>query len=306
MKLDTARFSGHETFTLRYGWLSKAIHLIRENPQGFGDDDAMVKLGVGKNMVRSIRHWALATRVLEEDSDIKDNRGRFLRVSDFGEAVFGDTGFDPYLENQSTLWLLHFCLASRPTSPTTWYWAFNLFPRTEFTATQLTAELVRAASESDTNKAAENTIRRDVNCFIRTYASAQHLRTVAVEDTLDCPLAELRLVHEIDESGLLAFNRSDHLTLPTWVFAFALADYWERFPADVATLGFREIAYEPGSPGRVFKLTESAVSKHLHALEKVTKKAWSFDSTAGISQVYRHRPVRPMEFLNAKHTLMIG
>lgn len=305
VKLDTTRFSGHETFTLRYGWLTKAIRLVREDAQGFSRDDAMVALGVGKNMVQSIKHWALAVRVLEEDSQVKDNRGRSLRVSPFGDAIFGDGGLDPFLENPSTLWLLHFCLASRSTGPTTWYWAFNAFPRAEFTADQLAGELLRVASESDASKATENTIRRDVNCFVRTYVSAQRSRTVAIEDTLDCPLSELRLIYGIDESGLFAFNRSDHLTLPTWVFAFALLDYWERVAANVATLGFSDIAYEPSSPGRVFKLTESAVSRHLHSLEKVSKGALSFDSTAGISQVYRHRRVGPMDLLPGRRLLKL-
>lgn len=300
MRLDTARFSGHETFTLRYGWLTKAVDLIKRDSEGFGQDDAMIRLGVGKNMVRSIKHWAMAAGVLEDDPTIKVNRGRFLRVSDFGTAIFGDGGIDPFLEHQATLWLLHYRIVSQSNGPTTWYWGFNEFLRAEFTVDHLVAELKRFASEFDTTKASESTIRRDVNCFVRSYISARQSRTAAVEDTLDCPLAELRLIHESDDSGLLAFNRGDHLTLPTWVFAFALLEYWDRTAPDVKTLGFHDIAYEPGSPGRVFKLTESAVSRHLHALEKISKGSLSFDSTAGVSQAYRHDDLGAMDFLSSR------
>ena len=59
-------FSGHETFPFRYAWLKKGFDGLLRRPDVFGSDDAMVELGVGKNRVRSIRHWCLATRVLEE------------------------------------------------------------------------------------------------------------------------------------------------------------------------------------------------------------------------------------------------
>ena len=53
-------FSGHETFPFRYPWLKKGFDAVRENPGVFSCDDAITTLGVGKNMVSSIRHWCLA------------------------------------------------------------------------------------------------------------------------------------------------------------------------------------------------------------------------------------------------------
>ena len=53
-------FSGHETFPFRYPWLKKGFDAVREDVSVFGRDDAITTLGVGKNMVRSIRHWCLA------------------------------------------------------------------------------------------------------------------------------------------------------------------------------------------------------------------------------------------------------
>lgn len=58
-------FPGHETFPRRYAWLPKAVRGVSENPRLFSDEDqAMVHLGVGKNMVRAIRFWAVAARVI--------------------------------------------------------------------------------------------------------------------------------------------------------------------------------------------------------------------------------------------------
>ena len=62
-------FSGHETFPLRQLWLKKAhdqvmLHIspnrISAPKSVFSDDDATERFGVGKNMVASIKHWALS------------------------------------------------------------------------------------------------------------------------------------------------------------------------------------------------------------------------------------------------------
>src|SRR4051812_2807788 len=93
------RFSGHETFPCRYAWLPKAVTNLQANPALFGDeDDAMVQLGVGKNMVRAIRFWSDATGVAESVPG-------GMRVTTLGQAVLGEDAHDPFLEDVQTLWL---------------------------------------------------------------------------------------------------------------------------------------------------------------------------------------------------------
>src|SRR5438552_2795838 len=89
-------FSGHETFVLRYGWLKKGFDAAVKNPSVFTAEDAVVDLGVGKNMVRAIRHWGLACGVLREEPK---TRGLRLTPTDFGNFLFGNSGQDPYLED---------------------------------------------------------------------------------------------------------------------------------------------------------------------------------------------------------------
>ena len=58
-----AHFSGHETFPLRQMWLKKAYDQAidgRVLKSAFADESAIAAFGVGKNMVASIRPWALA------------------------------------------------------------------------------------------------------------------------------------------------------------------------------------------------------------------------------------------------------
>ena len=88
-------FSGHQSFPFRYPWLKKGIDGIASDPRIFGADDAMVRFGVGKNMVASMRHWGLALGVLQEPPDVPGNRGRSLESTELGNALFTDAGWGP-------------------------------------------------------------------------------------------------------------------------------------------------------------------------------------------------------------------
>ncbi len=295
------KFAGHETFTLRYGWLKKAVDATHERQDIFLQDDALVTLGVGKNMVRSIRHWGLVTGILEESTDVSNNRGRAIRPSALGELLFGPRGLDPYLEEIGTLWLIHWQLAGIPDGPTTWFWVFNHLPESEFTKEKLLSDLLALADQAGWKRVADNSLRRDIDCFLRTYVSSRTSRTVVLEETLDCPLAELGLIQELETNHLYGFARGDHASLPLPVFAYALLVYWERTAAARNALTFDEVAYNPGSPGRVFKLSEDALSEYLDRIEVCTQGVISYDVTAGLRQLYRHNDCSELDVLRTSY-----
>ena len=137
-------FSGHQSFPFRYPWLKKGVDGIRADPRIFGADDAMVRFGVGKNMVSSMRHWGLALGVLQEPPNVPGNRGRVLEPTDLGNALFNDAGWDPFLEDPGTLWLLHWQLVSQPHKATTWC---NQYPGVEFTRQDLVTQVETLARQ---------------------------------------------------------------------------------------------------------------------------------------------------------------
>ena len=278
-------FAGHETFTLRHGWLPKAIRHSRDDQHLFTQENALITLGVGKNMVRSIRHWALATCVLEEGAMAKGTRTRPVKATVLGDMLFGENGMDAYLEDPATLWLLHWEMASRRDGPTAWWWVFNEFPENEFTRERLHAALEQFVDRSDFKRVAPSSLNADVNCLIRTYLAPRGHRAAVLEDTLDCPLTELSLLHELDD-GVLVFNRGEHPSLPSAVVAYAVLDHWERTAKHKKTMTFDQLAYQPGGPGRVFKLSENALTDHLEAMQRLTKNNITYDVTAGLRQMY--------------------
>ena len=99
-------FARHETFHPRYGWLKKGMDLAAEDSGAFSSNDALVRLGVGKNMVNAIRYWCQAFKVIEPVDG--SGRSREYKPSDPGRGLLDDdSGLDPYLEDTGSLWLLH-------------------------------------------------------------------------------------------------------------------------------------------------------------------------------------------------------
>ena len=284
-----AGFSGHETFPFRYMWLKKAVDAIAQNPSIFSQDQAMVELGVGKNMVTSIRHWAFLTSLIE---DTKDG----IKVSEFGQKLLFDDGWDPYLEDIATLWLLHWKISSNPSKATTWYFAFNKLTQIEFTKEQLIHEIV-SFTEALNLKVNPSVITRDVDCFIRTYVQSRNAKLGLLEDSLDCPLSELGLIQDIGQRGLYVFSRGQQRELPNEIFIYALLEYWKTLEQATNVLSFDDIAYGAGSPGLVFKLDEDSISYRLDTIEKITNGALTYDETSNLRQVYRHQNISSEEYL---------
>lgn len=290
-------FSGHETFPLRYAWLKKAVDAATDDPEVFGAHDALVRLGVGKNMVKAIRHWGLATGVLEEEPG---SRGRLIKPSKFGLRLFADDGWDPYLEDPATLWLIHWQLASTPGRATTWYWLFNQQPTPDFTVDAIVQALVRLARENGWPKLTPASLRRDVDCCVRTYFSGRKAARAVLEDTLDCPLNELRLIRPSLAKGTYILTREPRDTLPPEVFAYALRDYMQT-RGTARSVPLDEIMFHAGAPGRVFGLDENGLVRLVDLLG-ASSDAVSYDETAGLKQIRVTETFDPNALLDRMYT----
>lgn len=281
------QFSGHETFPPRYGWLKKAFDRVTEtedqleNRTACWDDDAIARFGVGKNMVASMRHWAKATRVIEEPTN------NSVRTTELGRLLFSPKGLDPYMEHPATLWLIHWQLAARE-DKTTWFWAFSHYPAITFERDGLVKRLSRLAKDRNWSRVANATIKNDVACFIRTYVARQPTGKTGHDDALESPLTELGLIKAIGKKDGFRFVRGPKTTLGDGIFTYALIDFWSRYAANAATLSFEAVAHAPGGPGRVFLFDENDVVDRLAALDKVTRGSLRWSETAGLKQVVRN------------------
>ena len=275
-------FSGHETFPLRQMWLKKAYGQAIDGglipKTTFTDEAAIAAFGVGKNMVASIRHWALACGVMREMDD-------GFRIGGLASEILKDGGLDPYAESPSTAWLAHWQLAGRCFRSTTWHWLFNHVTVPTFTRQELEEPLARYARELDPkHRLSASTISRDLETCLRSYAPRS--ADGSPEDLAEPLLGELGLLQEIHK-GQYSFRRGAKASLHDGVFAYALVDFWDRTAPGQTSLAFENVAYGEGSPGRVFKLDEESVAQRLIGLSDFTRGNLEWTDSAGLKQVHR-------------------
>ena len=281
--------SGHETFPLRYGWLKKAFDAIEQSPaEGdnrgvFTGDDAIARFGVGKNMVASIRHWARFAGITDDALGKKR-----IETTPLGKLLFGPAGIDPYLESPNSLWLIHWHLSGHP-EKTTWFWAFNHFSALSFERDTLVQNISGLVDDRGWSRTSEATIRRDVSCFLRTYAALPAAGQANYEDALESPLIELGLIKSDGTRDGFRFVRGPKPTLDVGVFCYAVTDYWSGSSSGANTLSFEALMHEPGSPGRVFMLDENSLIELLDQLDSHTDGIYRWSETAGLKQLIRQR-----------------
>lgn len=284
-------FSGHETFPLRQLWLRKAhnqtIQHIKPSQSSaaksvFSDDDAIERFGVGKNMVSSIKHWAVACDILK-DSDVEDG----FKIGEIGQFLFGQNalqGHDEFLERDASVWLIHWLLSGRATRTPTWYAVFNFVQAQSFNQNDVAAVLEDSSAFSAAKKS-KTTIGRDIETCLRGYAAAHDS-----EDNMDSLLGGLGLITAVGK-GQYRFNQGVQHSLPDAVFGFALLDFWDRLERNnqtsQTTLAFNQVAHSYGSLGRVFKMTEDAVADRLSRIAEITNGYLEWTDQAGIRQVTR-------------------
>lgn len=279
------QFSGHETFPLRQLWLKKAYSEVtaassrsaKESKGVFSDERAIVRFGVGKNMVSAIRHWALACGIIEEPDD-----GGY-QTTELGDLIFGETGLDPFQEHPTTAWLIHWKLAGEGSRSTTWKWLFNnvIDPKLE---TEHLIENLTSFAKENKYKIASATLKRDIECCLRSYVP--RVAGDSPEEISDSVLGELALIQQIGR-GTFEFRRGAKNSLSDSLFAYCLLSFWNEYSSTTNTLSFEAIAHEIGSPGRVFKLDETSVAERVQALGEITKNQLVWSDTAGMRQVIR-------------------
>lgn len=250
-------FARHETFHPRFGWLKKGFDKAAQDPGIFLREDAPVLLGVGKNMVRSIRYWCSAFKILENDSP-----------TDFGMKLLGAGGWDEYLEDTASLWLLHWKLLEPPSIATAWDFTFNQFRSVEFTQETLFDRL-RSYNDGFSKSIADGSLKKDVACLIRMYVKQSGSKSVVNEDMLDCPFAELGAIASSGDSRHYTFRIGSKPTLPASIVIYACLSYAARINPTARTIPIANLLYQNNSPGLVFKLNERAICD---AIEKVTRQ----------------------------------
>ncbi len=202
------KLRGHETFPIRKGWLNKGIRNVIETPDVFisRTENPMDILGIGANMVKSLRYWMQATKLTYEPNFGRRNQ----ELTDIGTIIYRN---DPYFEEIGTLWFVHYALATNIDDATSWYVFFNEFEMTEFSEDDFTKAIKKYISINypDDDIPSDRTISDDFKCIINTYYSKKRSSDNTKynpEDNIECPLTELGLIDHIStKQGVRVYQK---------------------------------------------------------------------------------------------------
>ncbi|MDN2483441.1 DUF4007 family protein [Vibrio agarivorans] len=307
---STLKFSGHQTFPIRYGWIYKIIQEVmggnsissKENIE-----EQMISMGMGKNMVLSVRHW-IRTLGLVVCTDTKQQT---YELTELAQQLFvGKNAYDEYIDKVGTVWLLHWLgqtIDAQNAELNTARWFFNYFNGVRTNKEQLGKDikLSLANHEKDLTEA---TLKKDIDCLFQMYGVKRVSGVKINEDSFASPFTELSLLTQESAKEYRA-ELGTQSSLPVEIFAYAVIDFMQRKQKDSdgeivhsqSTVSFDSLLNDVGSPGRVFRLSTSGLSDKLDQLETLSDGKIGWTDTQGLRQVQHNyqdlHSVEPGQFL---------
>ncbi|MCG9692612.1 DUF4007 family protein [Vibrio europaeus] len=287
----TLKFSGHQTFPIRYGWIYKIIQEVVKGESLSSKsniEQQMQSMGVGKNMVLSVRHWIRALNLVI----CIDNKEQIYQLTPLAERLFTDkyehTAYDEYLDKIGTTWLLHWLLQSiEPTKAelNASRFFFNYFNGIKVKKESLATEIKDALANHE-KELTEATLNKDIDCLLQMYAHKSLQTNKINEDSFASPFTELGLLKQEDAKSYIA-ELTRRPSLPVEIFTYALIDYMQKKHkgSKVNTLSFDALLNDIGSPGRIFRLSSVGLSDKLDQVETLTDGKIAWTDTQGLRQV---------------------
>lgn len=272
-------FSGHESFPCKSLWLKKGYDFVVQE-KNFNDPNAVIDLGVGKNMVASIRFWLKAFGICENDN-----------ASWLGHYLFDNqTGRDKYIEDLATLWLLHFHLIFCEEAS-----IYNLFFcdfqrehssfQREQIANYLKIRLIENGTPSIFNK---NTITKDIGVLLQNYVLPRKSQSNEDYSSL---LIDLDLIRQNSEGGGYFFNAEGKRKVAKEVFLYGLL----KVMGEDKSISYDAIREQIGY---IFCMTDIELIQMLKQLASDYSENLAYSDIAGIRQVQIIKELDPVQVLN--------
>lgn len=273
------RLQGHEKFALREGWINKGLLIVPNCSDAFVRKDAPDIFGIGSNMVKSLRYWMKAFGLTEE----KPNTG--VKLSKFGKLI---ATYDPYIEKNFTIWLLHSFIAKNMEEATTWYMFFNRCDIVEFEKSQIENILLREITKHVNGQTfSEKSLSNDVDVLLNMYSKKKD--NFDPEDKNISPFTQLELVKYVD--GKYIKNHPDRKHFSEYIVLYELAEML----VNRESISIEEAIYSEKGLAKIYNLTGVMANEILDKLD-----AAGFirvDRTAGLDMIY------PVEILKTEEII---
>lgn len=283
------KYAGHESFSIRKNWLQKGIRNIEAfRNKTKGEEELMDKLGIGRNMVHSLRYWLKATALVNDDP-----KKHVFELTDFGKLV---EKHDPYIQELGTLFFIHLNLAKNKDFATSWYFLFNEFNMTEFSEKDFCLGLEKWNEMNSEKSASASSFVKDFDCIRHTYIQPKKSRDyfeMDPESNMECPLSELELL-KFGENSLIQKSVPSKKKFPPLVLFASILDWKREKGIEQNEIKLSDIQNAPLSPGKIFNMDSILLMSLLGDLEN--KGFLSVVRTAGLDVVRIKKEKEKMTF----------
>lgn len=273
------KLKGHEKFPLREGWMNKGISVAKEKGTHiFLEDQGPDMLGVGANMVKSIRYWMQACGMLVK-------KGNKEILSDIAELIYMN---DPYFEDVFSLWILHSNIVKNIEQATVWYMFFNRFNVDFFTKKDLQQKMKQELFDYVGQQVTESSLKDDIDVLLNMYSKGEN-RNEDPEDKIISPFSTLGIIKKEEE--IYYKTQPDLRKVSNELVLYEISCLLDHNKS----ISIETIASGERSLGAIYNMTMVTVNKYLDNLEAMGYIR--VDRTAGLDMVYPVNVKSPIEII---------
>ena len=265
------KFKRHESFRIRDGWVEKALNTINEN-EGisiFSKNEGVAYLGVGSNMVKSIKYWLTAMKLIQDRNNTLTDRAKMLLK------------YDPYLDLRFSWWFLHYCLVENNEDAPVFNSAFNDFPEKTISKSMMVDRMAeKFGKDEDINV---DSLAADVNVLFQSYTTDKADKNTNPEDNMACPLAALKLVRK-DSTDTYTKMIPSYASLDYRLVYYSLTCAFE-----LDSFSIEDAMVQKNGPGKVFNLDKTLLLSYLNDMKNA--ELVDINRTAGLNMIYFRKRV---------------
>ena len=196
-------------------------------------------------------------------------------LTKFGKLVWEN---DKYIEEDGSLYLIHYFLSSNKEMGTSWYYFFNHYNATEFTKESYleSMKLFLYDQEKENGgkeiKFSERALLEDLDCILRTYLPSQ--TKYSPESNMDSPFLDLQLLKVIDiKEKVFAKNFPLSLVINPLIILAVIVNEKEKLEEKdgikVSDIKISTLESAPNNIGRIFNLNNLTVAMYLDKLQNM-------------------------------------
>lgn len=274
---NKVKLKGHESFSIREGWLSKGIYEIKNNGKLFSRKDLTDVLGIGTNMVKALKYWLQTSNLIEE------NKKNEYKLSELGEMIYK---YDPYLEDIFTLYFIHINIVKNIDKAYIWNLFFNKCNLKTFSKRDL-LEHMKYILENENMDFNENILMDEISVLLKTYTIDEKNDTP--ENNFTCPLTELKLVKKNYKDNY-SKERPMINNLHEFIVYYLIEDLHKE------SISIEDLLKLNNSVGKLLNLDKTLLNEYLEILKR--EKLITVNRTAGLNMIYINKKMNLAEIFD--------